>query len=168
VGELDRLATDLDSHHIEGFAVHGGASFSVPLISHITGNLWTGGCRNGVELPHDFRYVVSLYPFERYVLGPDTERIEVPLLDSSEPLGDGDEIYEVARFTLDAIRDAKTLVHCQAGLNRSGLVGGLALVLSGTEPEDAIALLREQRSPSVLCNRTFERWLLGQEPGPTD
>ena len=166
MGEFDHLATDLESHHIEGFAVHGGAAFSVPLVSHIVGNLWTGGCRDGVALPHDFRYVVSLYPWERYVLGPDTERIEVPLLDSSEPLGDGEDVHEVARFTLDAIGEAKTLVHCQAGLNRSGLVAGLALVLSGMRPVEAISLLREQRSPAVLCNPTFERWLQAQEPGP--
>jgi protein-tyrosine phosphatase len=45
-------------------------------------------------------------------------------------------------------------------LNRSALVAGMALILDGWKPADAIALLREKRSPAVLCNPAFEQWLL--------
>jgi hypothetical protein len=41
-------------------------------------------------------------------------------------------------------------------------VAGLALVRSGMTPDAAIALLREKRSPAVLCNPTFEQWLREQ------
>lgn len=163
---FDDLTADLQSQHIEGSTAHGGLPFSIPLVSHIGGNLWTGGCRDGVELPHDFAYVVSLYPWERYVLGPDTERIEVAMWDSDAPLGAGTKIHETARWALAAIRDGKTLVHCQAGLNRSGLVAGLAMVLSGMPAAAAIEVLRERRSPAVLCNPTFEEWLLRADAGP--
>lgn len=151
--------TDLENHHIEGFALHGDTPFSMPLISHIVGNLWTGGCEDGVALPEDFKYVVSLYPWEKYKLGPDTERVELRLFDSSEPLGAGKVIYEVAGWALGAMRDGKTLIHCQAGLNRSGLVASLSLMMSGMTANEAISLLREKRSPAVLCNPEFERWL---------
>ena len=158
--EVDRLA-DVDSHHIEGFAVHGNTPFSMPLISHIVGNLWTGGCINGVPLPDDFKHVISLYPWERFVLGPDTERTEYTLYDSSDVPPDP-MLYEVAGLALGCILDGKTLVHCQAGLNRSGLVSGLAMVLSGMDPASAIAVLRERRSDAVLCNVQFSGWLLSQ------
>jgi protein-tyrosine phosphatase len=52
-----------------------------------------------------------------------------------------------------------TLVHCQAGLNRSSLVIARALILSGMPSVAAIALIREKRSPACLSNPSFERWL---------
>lgn len=160
--EFENLQADLDSHHIEGVAIHGDTPFSMPLISHITENLWTGGCIDGVELPHDFKHVVSLYPWEKYKLGPDTERLEHKLYDSAE-IPEGPTLYSVAGYVVGCLREGKTLVHCQAGLNRSALVGGLALALRGMSSGGAISLLREQRSPAVLCNRTFEEWLLAQQ-----
>lgn len=50
----------------------GDAAFSCPLISHIEGNLWMGGCIEGVRLPDDFRYVFSLYDGQEYIVGADT------------------------------------------------------------------------------------------------
>jgi protein-tyrosine phosphatase len=51
-------------------------------------------------------------------------------------------------------------VHCRLGLNRSGLVTGLMLIDEGYRAEDAIHLLRDLRSPLVLQNPAFERYLL--------
>jgi protein-tyrosine phosphatase len=56
----------------------------------------------------------------------------------------------------------KVLVHCQAGLNRSGVVTALALINLGYTPTAAIELMREKRSPLVLCNEAFENWVLDQ------
>ena len=56
--DLERMRADLESHHIEGFAYHGDTQFYAPLVSHITGNLWTGGCYNDVRLPNWFYYIV--------------------------------------------------------------------------------------------------------------
>jgi len=55
----------------------------------------------------------------------------------------------------------RVLIRCQAGLNRSGLVMALVLIRDGYEPADAIKLMREKRSSWVLCNKNFERYLLG-------
>lgn len=157
--DLAEQRADLATHHIEGFAVHGAMPFDVPLVSHICDNLWTGGCRDGVRLPDDFAHVVSLYTAERYVLGPATHRVTMTLHDSSEDPGEGAALYELAR-KVNAFRgEGKTLVHCQAGLNRSSLITALALIVDGAAPDDAIELLRARRSPAVLCNATFERWL---------
>ncbi len=56
--------------------------------------------------------------------------------------------------------DGPTLVHCQAGLNRSSLVVGRALMLGGMAPRAAVDLIREKRSPVCLSNPSFEKWLL--------
>ena len=55
----------------------------------------------------------------------------------------------------------KVLIRCQAGLNRSGIVMALVLIRDGYSPAEAITLMREKRSPAVLCNQQFTRWLLG-------
>lgn len=158
------LTTDLTSHHIEGIAREGNVPFSVPLISHVIGNLWTGGCLNGVALPDDFAYVVSLYPWERYTIGPDTERFEFELYDTAD-VPHPEQLRLIAETINTLRRHGPTLAHCQAGLNRSALVAGLALVLDGMPPEEAIALLRSRRCDAVLCNATFETWLLRQGRG---
>lgn len=51
----------------------------------------------------------------------------------------------------------RVLVTCHAGLNRSGLVSALALCALGMEPDEAIKLVRERRSPDALFNQQFVR-----------
>ena len=155
---LGSMYADLASHHIEGFAYHGNTQFYVPLISHIEGNLWTGGCYNDVRLPDDFKFVISLYQWERYAIGPDTVRFEVEMYDSTEDLDDT-KILGLGRMLNGLLESGKTLVHCQAGLNRSSLIAATALILQGRSPEESIDLLRTKRSDAVLCNPTFEAWL---------
>lgn len=74
---------------------------------------------------------------------------------------DGTTIDTIAKLVNECRREGKTLVHCQAGLNRSALVTARALMLDGMSADDAITLLRK-RSPMVLCNLTFEAWLREQ------
>ncbi len=54
----------------------------------------------------------------------------------------------------------RVVVNCAAGLNRSGLVVGRALIALGHEPANAIELIRAARGPRALFNRTFEAFLL--------
>lgn len=156
---------DWQNHHISGYAraalEQGKDSyFNAPLISHIKDNLYVGGCIDGVTLDADFQTVISLYKWEKYNLGPDTERFEYKMYDDSYtlPVEQLNEIADVVSTALD--KGGKVLVHCQAGLNRSNLITALALIKRGSSPKDAVALLREKRSPLVLCNPTFEQWLL--------
>ena len=162
----EQLHADLDTHYIQGYAraaVEAGkdGAFRVPLVSHIKGNLYVGGCINGATLPHDFVRVFSMYMWEQYVLGPDTALVEVEMYDSDE-VPDPEGVHYLAKLVVESCKEGKTLVHCQAGLNRSNLVAATALIQQGSTPEDAIALLRERRSPVVLCNEAFEEWLLTQ------
>jgi len=52
----------------------------------------------------------------------------------------------------------KVLVICHAGLNRSNLMVGTVLLKMGYDPATIIARLRK-RSPLVLSNQSFERFL---------
>lgn len=162
------LEADWQNHHIEGYAVAAmdagkDGHFSAPLISHIEGSLYVGGCIGGVRLDDDFDLVVSLYPWEQYALGADTKRFEFRMYDVGL-VPNEEQLEDAADLVVEAIAAGrKVLVHCQAGLNRSNLVTALALIKLGRTPSEAIALLREKRSPVVLCNVAFESWLLARE-----
>jgi Dual specificity phosphatase, catalytic domain len=152
---------DFTSQRIEGFTREGNHQFSVPLFSHIEGNLWVGGCP--VEKsPGEFDFIVCMYPWGVYEVQKHQCFTSVQMLDSPNVANEG-LLLALARHVNECVKHGKTLVHCQAGLNRSNLIAGLALIERGVKPADAIALLRAKRSPAVLCNKAFESWLLSRE-----
>lgn len=53
----------------------------------------------------------------------------------------------------------RVLVHCQAGLNRSGLVCALTMRARGVPADDAIDSIRKHRCEFGLCNADFERYV---------
>lgn len=157
-----RISLELDprKRRMSGIAVHGNTPFDVPYISQITETLWMGGCADGLVLPDEIVHVVSLYPWEAYELHDGVSSVtQVTVYDSAELLPRA-RLEALARWAWECA-DEPTLVHCQAGLNRSGLLTALALMLGGGwEAEDAIAELRKRRSPAVLCNQHFVEFLL--------
>lgn len=160
------VQADFETHYIEGYARAAlergmNGEFKAPLISHIDGNLYMGGCIDGVVLPDDFYRVFSLYPWEKYTLGPDTNYVELTLYDSAQ-MPDVTIIDGMADQIIQSLLRGKTLVHCQAGLNRSGLLCAIVLMKLGKTPVKALALLRKKRHQVVLCNETFESWILLQ------
>lgn len=151
---------DPREQRMRGTAIHGNTPFDVPFVSKITDNLWQGGCENGLVLPTEVVHVVSLYPWEAYKVRHELQsHTSVRLYDDLDG-PDREQMVALARWINVCRKTGVTLVHCQAGLNRSGLLAGLALVLEGRTPADAVALLRSTRSPAVLCNPVFEDWLL--------
>jgi hypothetical protein len=114
------------------------------------------------EPPPFFDSILNLYPWGKYVVPEGVEYREVELYDSAdEP--DVEQIEELAAWVISRRGEGQTgrvLVHCQAGLNRSALVAARALMVAkGMTADDAIGLIREKRSPTCLCNPTFERFL---------
>ena len=157
--EEEHLA-DLTTHHIEGIARMGNKPFRVSLFSHIDGNLWTGGCPIE-KAPEHFHFIISLYPWGIYNHAEHQVYTEATLYDS-HGVPDEKMLNVLADYVNLCRASAPTLVHCQAGLNRSALVAGFALVKGGMSPRNAIDLLRNRRCDAVLCNGAFERWLLAQ------
>jgi protein-tyrosine phosphatase len=144
---------------MRGIARHGNTPFDVPFISEIADNLWQGGCANGFVLPRDIVHIISLYPWEQYKTHHELRSsLSIVMYDSDDQ---GYEQVDAIAAWVDICRkDGPTLVHCQAGLNRSSLVAARALMLDGLTAKEAIGLLREKRSPACLCNRSFESHLL--------
>lgn len=107
-----------------------------------------------------FRLVVSLY--QRY--GNDvpagvkhlTHRMSDTDLDPKHHT----KLDELAEEVAESVRAGKgVLVRCQAGLNRSSLVAGLAMLKLGYSADETITLIRQKRSPYALCNGSFVTYL---------
>jgi protein-tyrosine phosphatase len=128
-------------------------------ISHIQDNLYMGGCTRGMEVPHYIDHVVALDEYHQYEYHPDVTFTTFNLIDYPDP-PDFDEIINIARIVIDRLEKGRTLVHCFAGQNRSGLICATVLALQGMQPQDAIDLLREKRFPEVLSNPAFEKFVL--------
>jgi hypothetical protein len=56
----------------------------------------------------------------------------------------------------------KVLIRCQAGLNRSGLITSLILIMDGLSPMAVVNLIREKRTPFALFNQNYVTWLTEQ------
>lgn len=130
----------------------------IPLLSHVEGNLYQGGCKQGYALDDDFVKVVSLYQRERYEIADSTDRVEIRMYDSHDGVLEED-LFRASDEVLSGLEKGKTLVHCQAGLNRSGLVTAFTLMRQGMSAQDAIDKLRRGRDQLVLCNQTFVKQL---------
>ena len=145
-----------------GYAAWGNTRFDTTLISHIEGNLYVGGCIDGVVLPDDFEFVLSLYPWEKYQIGPNTTRLEFTMYDDA--ISDEYVLGDIAMRGAEMLSKGKTLIHCQAGLNRSVLVSVLALNIDTFSPAltkaAALDLIREMRSPACCCNPYYQDFLL--------
>jgi protein-tyrosine phosphatase len=68
------------------------------------------------------------------------------------------------RINDELVSGHRVLVRCKAGLNRSGLLVAATLVLRGASPDEAVAQVRQHRSPRALNNPHFVRWLLESRP----
>lgn len=162
---LVELGDSFNEHRIVGYVPHAygrgiDPNLDAPLITHVKDGLWQGGCMGGVKLPDGFDFVLSLYPWEQYVLPEGCERKEVRMYDALDQTFE--QVDELAHEVVALLEAGKTvLIHCQAGLNRSGLLTARVLTLMGHTPAEAIGMLRSARSPLVLCNEAFENWIAG-------
>ena len=155
------------TQRMTGVTAQGYHPFDVPYMTEIQNNLWTGGCETGLILPVNIKHVVSVYKWEEYNVFHDLDSFtQVTMYDSTDQ--GGESVVALAEWVNHCRSLGPTLVHCQAGLNRSSLVAATALILGdGLTPQEAIDLLREKRSPAVLCNPAFEQWLLDEKWNPS-
>lgn len=162
---------------------HVAASWTVPAPplteepwSEIIDRLWVGGhdySSDGhvmVAFPRDlFGVVVDLYSREdeRFNPAPGTEHVRFALRDARPTPAEILRFAEAALIVADRHRAGeKVLVRCQAGLNRSSFVAGLAMVELGHTGQEALQLLRSRRSEWALCNEQFATFLTS-ENAPT-
>ena len=152
------INTDPLTERMTGITNHKHLQFDVLFISHIKDNLYVGGCTNNLILPSNIKHLISLYPWEQYTVNHDLDSsLTVRMYDLEDQTLE--QVTSIADWANRCTQQGPTLIHCQAGLNRSSLVAALVLIKQGLTPSDAIILLRKQRSPAVLCNAAFESYL---------
>jgi protein-tyrosine phosphatase len=156
-GALDPETTDRNTGWFD--TPHGMVFIDMPIISHIHGNFWVGGVEPYVILPSHFKYVVSLYAGDSYTVGHElSDHVFFEMKDSTgQDLSDVDDIARIA-WGFGLLGD--TLIHCQAGMNRSALVMSRVLQMHGLTPQESIDTIREKRSDVCLNNPAFERWTI--------
>ena len=82
------------------------------------------------------------------------------LIDGDLDGPDAANLVEVANWAHLQWKSGSTvLIRCHFGMNRSGLVTALVLIKEGYSARDAIALIREKRSPRCIGNKHYEDWL---------
>jgi protein-tyrosine phosphatase len=156
--QTERLAPDLDANWVVGTLYQGGrVSLSETLVRNVD--------------------VVVLSAkewqpeFDRYVTrGLITVR-KIPMEDNGVSMTEYEKhrAYIVARHMRRALDKGLTVLStCHAGLNRSGLLSALALMLpspvmsatpSGLKMRDAVAYVRKARGPKALRSEPFLEFL---------
>lgn len=130
-------------------------------VHQIDGNIWMGSAPIK-KVDDSFDYIINLYAGARYSL--QSHQVMVFALMNDEALIPNERLlHNLADTAVEFAKRGKTLIHCQAGLNRSGLITGLTLIKQGMHPQIAIDLIRRKRSPQALFNKTFADWLLAQK-----
>ena len=136
--------------------------------SEVAPRLWMGGheyiAGNGTwttaVVNDQFDVVYSLH--FRAGHGP-ASWVDHHVLEGPDGVLDAQQIRAVDAFAaaaaLDFAAGRQVLVRCRAGMNRSGLVVGEVLKRSGYTAADAIAMIRQRRSPRALNNETFVAYL---------
>ena len=139
------------------------------LYSEIAQNLFMGGTddndvvhiaasgRRRTDLPFDS--IVTMYAWAQPADWKVQEfRYGVP--DAAIELIDLDRLKQAVDFGYNRwIAGDRLLVRCQAGLNRSGLVTALILMMSGHDADSAISLIRRNRAEIALFNEHYVEWL---------
>ncbi len=79
------------------------------------------------------------------------------------PMPDPQIVRKIASFVAETLKAGyKVIVHCGAGINRSGLINARAMIYLGLTPQAAIDQIRERR-PGALSNQNFVNWLLEEK-----
>lgn len=162
----DKTITDPRIRRADGYANFGvRRRITMPFMTQVTDNLWHGGVEPGLVLPDHIDFVLSLYPWSEYEFHhPLQERLTVTMYDS-ESQG-FDQVAELAEWVNRRRKKGTVFVHCQAGLNRSSLIVGSALLLAGDvrTGREAVDLIRARRDPACLINPAFEDYILAGGP----
>lgn len=139
----------------------------LPAMSEIIPGLWQGDQSSGViAAEQEFDVVVNLTPTTmgtQRVMKPGSTYIRWEIADG--PLPDLVKLQSIAYGCGVALKAKRAvLVHCAAGINRSGLM--CALIVRGVERcsgADAVAIVRTAR-PGALSNKVFADWLQTLDP----
>jgi hypothetical protein len=126
------------------------------------GHYWTdpAGELHTAVVKTEFDLVISLYSRPGHGPAGKVEHRVAEMPDAALTAFQIGQVWQMAIIAATAIRTGRTtLVRCQAGYNRSGLVVAQTLIELGDDARDAIQLIRQRRSPWALHNELFVQYL---------
>jgi hypothetical protein len=136
----------------------------------IVPGLWMGGTHDEdvvskpSKLPvmsarKEFDAVVTLDSYAR-PFGWFVKEFRFGFADGPLPEDHAQEIERIADWAfIEWKAGCKTLIRCQAGLNRSGLVTALVLLRDGKKLDEVLTLIRAKRGEYALSNNEFMEYL---------
>ena len=132
-------------------------------VDEIDHNLWQGSWPH--HLDKKFQFVINVandkkYP--EYKTDMNQHQISTFFKDSEYVMPDDELLHGLADMVNRFRKIGPVLVHCHAGLNRSGLIVALSLMKTGYSANDAITKVKSRR-PRALYNQRFCRWLMELE-----
>lgn len=129
--------------------------------------LYQGGAQPNIW-PEGIDVIIQLNKDEnpRYHIPPNHYHSAWQIPDGDPTEDEQVLIRALASHAHSFLREGKNvLVHCSAGLNRSGVVVARTLIDMGYRPDDAIEMVQIARGPGALGNPYFRAWL--QKEGPS-
>lgn len=85
--------------------------------------------------------------------------LHFPMEDNALLKSEEAALRQAASIVKEALQKGPVLVHCDFGLNRSGVTTARALMYLGLSADAAIAAVRKGRGDWALYNDDFVRWL---------
>ena len=153
----------VDGGDIVGIMQRNGEMVRIPAWTVIGDHLILGA-HPADTMPPNVDAIANVDSFRFYDLPDGILYLHFAYRDT-DAIPDASDLHIAASFLNDLRGAGKTVfIHCRLGLNRSALLTGLVLIDEGYRAKDAIALMRNLRSPYVLENKTFERYLLSGAP----
>jgi Dual specificity phosphatase, catalytic domain len=157
-----RAYSVVDGGDIVGIMQRGGAMVRIPAWT-VVGDHLILGAHPADTMPPNVDVIANVDSFRFYDVPAGVFYMHSSYPDTNA-IPDSTELHVAATFLNDLRAVGKTVfVHCRLGLNRSALLVGLMLIDEGYRANDAIELMRRLRSPYVLENATFERYLLSED-----
>jgi hypothetical protein len=135
-----------------------------PLISRIHLDLWMGGVHPDYYLPEWVDHLFNMHPWQTYRIDHQLRtHVQVRCSDSRDPGLLPQQVLHLGRYVWECATQGPTVVHCQAGMNRSGLITASALMAGGLSLQEAVCLIRRYRNTNCLFNGHFVEMLEGIE-----
>ena len=116
------------------------------------------------------RIVSLLEQHESIELGLDTEKelsekngmeyVSYPIPDRGLPSSPNDYLSFTKRLYHEAAGGLDTVIHCRAGIGRTGLIAAGVLLHCGFGPEEAFKLISEKRGVSVPDTQEQIKWVV--------
>jgi protein-tyrosine phosphatase len=151
--------TVVDGGDIVGIVEKNGEMMRIPAWTVIGDHLILGA-HPADTMPPDVDAIANVDSFRFYDVPDGVLYLHFAYRDT-DAVPDSTDLRTTASFLNDLRAAGKTVfLHCRLGLNRSALLTGLVLIDEGYPAKEAIDLMRTLRSPYVLENKTFERYLL--------